>query len=163
MIQKIEKEEFYEWIANTKALYKQGLISKEDNKFIGSMRIAWFYKNTLLAYKNQQGEILGILTYTITKGYFNIYYHYTLPTFRSQGISTAMYNWVLENETFDRIYARASTPEAVIFYTRKNFTFYGKDADHAEYVEKHLQQSNRPIKSLLNITKDNIKQPKLLL
>jgi ribosomal protein S18 acetylase RimI-like enzyme len=144
MILKLTKEEFYAWLAEVKSTD----ISKHDKKFLGEMRIAAFYKCTMLAITGENSDdILSVLCYTITKGYLNIYYHYTLPDCRREGLSYKLFEWCIENEPFDRIYARASSDEARGFYKKHGFTFYGLDKAGSTLVEKHIRKTNAPIKS----------------
>lgn len=143
MIKKLTKEEFYDWLKHMKSED----ISKHDKKFIGEMRISAFYKCTLLAYI-EDDRILSIVCYTVTRGYLNIYYHYTLPAFRRNGLSFRLFEWCEENEVYDRIYARASSDEARGFYNKHGFTIYGLDKDGSSLVEKHIRKTNTPIKSM---------------
>lgn len=151
MIKFIEKEEFYKWL---KSLKSENL-SKEDKHFISDMRIAPFYKCKMLAYY-VNNEIMSILCYTITKGYFNIYYQYTLPKYRRNGATNELLEagYSIETGNFDRIYVRASTKEIQNFYDKRGFKNFGIDKNGSQlreyWSEKNKDREAKSLKYIVN-------------
>ena len=145
MIQFINKEFFYNWLAEIK---KTG-ITKEDKHFLSDMRIAPFYKcKLLMIFDEDKGA--SVLCYTVTRKYINIYYQYTIPTHRRKGYTGRLVDEVIKIEkgNFDRIYVRASTPEIVAYYDKKEYKFFGTDKDGSQLRELWFDNDSRPAKSL---------------
>lgn len=121
----LEKEEFYA----TLKVWKDLALNKEERNFLGEMRISILYNCSIKAILNEKGEVESILSYTITQGYLNIYFIYTIPNLRGKGYSRKLISHVLMKEKgINRIYSIASTKKSANMYQRFGFNFWGVNA-----------------------------------
>ncbi|OGS72433.1 MAG: hypothetical protein A3F91_12375 [Flavobacteria bacterium RIFCSPLOWO2_12_FULL_35_11] len=145
-IEYIEKDEFYACLKENR-LHPD--ITKWEKNFLGDMRVAVLYGCKLLVVKDKAGKIMSILNYTVTKGYLNIYFQYTIPEGRGKKLASKLIDKAIEDnfrEVF-RIYVIASSVQAAAFYYAKAFTFYGLDSKGCFLCELEIVRTDDKIKS----------------
>lgn len=135
------KQEFYDF------LKKQSQKSdKVEKNFLSEARISHFYGcNVLALYLPQSSlEIVAFISYKKTRdNYINIYFIYTSPEYRGNGLQKELIKYVLKKEKPNRIYSLASTIHSVLFYYKQGYDFWGYTKKNELVMDTLIDNNNR--------------------
>jgi len=147
-----EKQMFYDFLKSQSKASQ----SKEDKSFLSEARISHFYGCKVLAMCANDGEICGFISYKHGKDdYLNIYFIYTVPEYRGQGVQRALIEYTLKKEDPKRIYSLASTLDSVMFYNKLGFTFWGYTKKRELVVDHDISTSRTEPTKAAKVLKKN--------
>lgn len=148
-----QKQLFYDFLKSE----SKNTESKEEKHFLSEARISYFYGcKVLILSQHNEREPHGFIAYKYGKdGYLNIYFIYTSPKYRGQGVQKALIEYTLKQENPKRIYSLASTLDSVIFYNKLGWKFWGYTKKHELVVDHDISTSRSEPTKAAKVLKKN--------